>query len=193
AGVLARRELVDGGFGPDPGLLRRRVHALAQRSGVVQVRRLLEAERRDAEGADVVFPRESDHPAVAPGHVDDLAVHAELLEVARRPLGLLRDLLPGLEHPDRDGKRLGPDVEVQLPVGGLGVNHGLSSVTGTARPAPTGGGLPQARVAPLACSTALRRVWLRSPVQRRRRRPCSPARPFNGTPATVWLRSRTSR
>src|SRR5439155_20752898 len=122
-------ELVDGGFGPDPGLLRRRVHALAQRSGVVQVRRLLEAERRDAEGADVVFPRESDHPAVAPGHVDDLAVHSELLEVARRPLGLLRDLLPGLEDPDRDAKRLGPDVELHLPYGGLAVNHGLATVT----------------------------------------------------------------
>src|SRR5207249_5286273 len=37
---------------------------------------------------------------------------------------------------------------------------------GSARPAPTGGGLPQARVAPLACSTALRRAWLRAPVQR---------------------------
>src|SRR5207247_4192921 len=113
---------------------------------------------------------------------DDLAVHAELLEVARRPLGLLGDLLPGLEHPNRDGKRLGPDVEVQLPVGGLGVNHGLSFGAGSARPAPTGGGLPQARVAPLACSTALRRVWLRSRVQRPSGA-CGSARVFNGPPA----------
>src|SRR5438132_13278194 len=37
---------------------------------------------------------------------------------------------------------------------------------------------PRGRLQPgVAC---LRRVWLRSPVQRRRRRPCGSARPFNG-------------
>src|SRR5439155_10118857 len=112
AGVLAGCELVHGGFGPRTGILCRGVHALAQRPGVVQVRRFLEAERRDAEGADVVLPGERDHPAVSPGHVDDLAVHPELLEVAFRPLGLFGNLLAGLEHPDRHGERLGPDVEL---------------------------------------------------------------------------------
>ena len=57
------------------------------------MRRLLEAEGGDAERADVVLARERDHPAVAAGHVDDLAVHRELLEVARRALGAVGDRL----------------------------------------------------------------------------------------------------
>src|SRR4029077_11784247 len=86
--------------------------------------RLLEAERRDAERADVIFARERDHPAVTPGHVDDLAIHAELLEIARRPPGFLGDFLPGPEHPDRYRERLRADVELELPVSRLDVDHG---------------------------------------------------------------------
>src|SRR5256885_7048162 len=44
-------------------------------------RSLLEAQGGDAQRADRVLTREDERPAVAPGHVDDLAVHGELLEV----------------------------------------------------------------------------------------------------------------
>ena len=109
---LARGELVHGGLRALAGRLRLGVHALAERAGAVQVGGLLEAERRDAERADVVLARERDHPAVPPGHIDDLAVHAELLEITRRPAGLLGDFLAGLEHPDRHRERLRANVEL---------------------------------------------------------------------------------
>src|SRR5262249_15864599 len=122
--VLARGELVDGGFRALARRLRLGVHALAQGARVVQVRGLLEAQRRDAQRADVVLARESDRPAVAPGHVDDLAIHAELLEVARRPAGPLGDLLAGAQHPDRHRERLRSDIDLKLPISRLDVDHG---------------------------------------------------------------------
>ena len=51
--------------------------------------RLFEAQRRDSERADAVFAREGDHPPVSPRHVDDLAIHAQLLEIPGRPAGAI--------------------------------------------------------------------------------------------------------
>ena len=121
--ILARGEFVDRGLRALARRLRLGVHALAERPGVVQVGRLLEAERRDAERADVVLARERDHPAVAPGHVDDLAVHAELLEITRRAPGFLGNRLVRPEHADRYRERLRADVELQFPIGRLDVDH----------------------------------------------------------------------
>src|SRR5262249_53255749 len=121
--VLARCELVDRGFRPLPGRLRLRVHPPAERPRVVQVRRLLEAEGRDAERADVVLARERDHPAVAPGHVDDLAVHAELLEVAGRSSRPLGNRLARPHAPAPPRGRLWADVELKLPISRLDVDH----------------------------------------------------------------------
>src|SRR5262249_15346850 len=80
-------------------------------------------EGRDAERADVVLARERDHPAVAPGHVDDLAVHAELLEVAGRSSRPLGNRLARPQHPDRHRERLWADVELKLPISRLDVDH----------------------------------------------------------------------
>ena len=101
------REAVHGGLRALARVLRLRVHAFAERARAEHVRRLLEAERGDAERADAVLARERDHPAVAPRHVDDLAVHAQLLEVARRTAGALGDRLAGPQHADRDGNVCG--------------------------------------------------------------------------------------
>jgi hypothetical protein len=95
------------GLGARARLLRLGVHALAKRAHVVDGERLVEADRGDAEGADVILARERDHPAVAARHVDDLAGHAELLEIARGTARAVGDRLAGLEHPDRDGKVCG--------------------------------------------------------------------------------------
>ena len=121
--VLARLESVHGRLGALPGFLALGVHPLAQGAGGVQVRRLLEAEGGDAERADVVLPGERDHPAIAAGHVDDLAIHRQLFEISGWPLRLFRDWLARLEHPDRHRKRLRPDVRLQLPIRGLAVHH----------------------------------------------------------------------
>src|SRR5438093_1438726 len=141
ARVLAGRELVDGRLGALARLLGLGVHPLAQRPDVVDRQRLVEADGGDAERADVILAREGDGPAVAAGHVDDLATHAELLEVPRRALGPLRYLLSGPEHPDRHRKGLRADVDLQFPVRRLRVDHRVVSFLGAgtrvvARPPP---------------------------------------------------------
>src|SRR5207249_7441583 len=103
---------------------------LAQRPDVVDRQRLVEADGGDAERADVILAREGDGPAVTARHVDDLATHAELLEVPRRALGPRRDLLSGPEHPDRHRKGLRADVGLQFPVRRLHVDHRVVSSQG---------------------------------------------------------------
>src|SRR5205823_5675521 len=82
-----------------------------------------EPERRDAERADAVVARERDGPPVAPRHVDDLAVHAELFEVAGGAARTLGNGLARTEHADRDGKRLRTDVRRELALRGFDVDH----------------------------------------------------------------------
>src|SRR5262249_58549840 len=76
ARVLAGRELVDGSLGPLTGFLGLGIHALAQRADVVDRQRLVEADRRDAPGADMILARERDGPAIAAGPVPGLTAHA---------------------------------------------------------------------------------------------------------------------
>ena len=123
AGILAGDELVDGRFRPAPRLLGLGVHALAERADIVDGQGLVEADRGDAEGAHVILARERDGPAVPAGHVDDLAAHAELLPVAPGPPRPLRNRLVGLEHANRHGEGLRPEIRRQLPVRGLDVEH----------------------------------------------------------------------
>src|SRR5207237_1265180 len=76
-----------------------------------------------AERADAVLAGQGQHPPVPARHVDDLAVHAELLEIAGGPAGPLGNLLAGTEHADRHGKRLRANVKLQFAVGGFDVDH----------------------------------------------------------------------
>jgi hypothetical protein len=86
-------------------------------------RRLLETERGDAQRADAVFTGEGDHPAVAARHVDDLAIHAQLLEIAGRAARAVRNGLTRAQHANRHGERLRTDIELQLVVRALHVDH----------------------------------------------------------------------
>src|SRR5256885_10442021 len=86
-------------------------------------RSLLEAQGGDAQRADRVLTREDERPAVAPGHVDDLAVHGELLEVPGGSPRTVGDRLVGPQHPDGDGKSLRPDVGLELAVRRFDVDH----------------------------------------------------------------------
>src|SRR5207249_10115905 len=52
-----------------------------------------------------------------------ISIHAELLEIARRPAGLLGDFLARSQHPDRHRERLRANVELELPVSRLDVDH----------------------------------------------------------------------
>ena len=124
--VLALLESIDGCLRPLAGLLRLGVHALAERAGVVQVGGLLEAEGGDAQRADGILAREDERPPIAPGHVDDLTVHGELLEVAGRAPRAVRDRFAGTQHPDRDRERLRPDVRLELAIRCFDVDHAPS-------------------------------------------------------------------
>ena len=124
--VRAGIEAVHRGFRALPGLLGLGVHALAERARAEHVARLLEPEGRDAERADAVLAGQRDHPAVAPGHVDDLAIHAQLLEVTGGAAGAVGNRLAGAQHADRDGKRLRTHVRLQLAIRGLDVDHSAS-------------------------------------------------------------------
>ena len=128
--VLAGGELVDGCLRALSRLLRLRVHALTERAHVVDRQRPVETDGGDAEGADMVLAGERDHPAVAACHVDHLARHAELLEVARGPLGALGDGLAGLEHADGHGEGLRPEIGRELPLRRLGIDHGVEAKRG---------------------------------------------------------------
>src|SRR5262249_40836439 len=87
-------------------------------------------------------------------HVDDLAIHAELLEVARRPAGLLGDLLAGAQHPDRYRERLRSNVELKLPISRLDVDHGrrLPVQPTTFRMLALDGGAPAPWPREIACN-----------------------------------------
>ena len=128
--VLSRRKSIDRRLGPLPRLLRLRVHPFAERARGEEVVRLLEPDRRDAERADVILARQSDRPPVPARHVDDLAIHAELLEVPRRPARPLGDGLVGPQHSNGDGKRLRPDVRLKLTIRGRRVDHGIETTLG---------------------------------------------------------------
>jgi hypothetical protein len=134
--VLPGRELVDGRLGARARRLGLRVHALAERAHVVDRQGLVESDGGDAQRADVILAGQRDHPAVAPCHVDDLAGHAELLEVAGRPPRPLGDGLAGLEHPDRDREGLRTEIRLQLPIRRLRIDHEWSSLP------PEGTGVP---------------------------------------------------
>jgi hypothetical protein len=121
--VLSRREFVDGRLGALPRLLGLGIHALAEGAHVVDGERLVEANGRDAERADVVLAGEGDHPAVAARHVDDLTGHAELLEIAGGPPRPLGNRLAGLQHADGHGEGLGADIGLELLVRRLDVDH----------------------------------------------------------------------
>src|SRR6202011_6228532 len=56
-------------------------------------------------------------------HVDHLAAHGELLEIARGPAGALGNRLVGPEHADGDREGLRPQVGLQLAVRRLHVDH----------------------------------------------------------------------
>jgi len=76
---------------------------------------------------DVVLAGEGDHPAVAPCHVDDLAGHAELLEIARGPPRQLGNRLAGFSMRMATGKS-GADIGLELFVRCLDVDHWSSFI-----------------------------------------------------------------
>ncbi len=121
--VLARREFVDGRLGALPRLLGLGVHALAEGAHVVDGEWLVEADGRDTERADVVLAGEGDHPAIAARHVDDLAGHAEFLEIAGGPSRPLGNRLAELQHADSHGEGLGADIGLELLVRRFDVDH----------------------------------------------------------------------